>query len=198
MCTWRVFALIIALLVLCADPPRTCEREGGVFSATFLVTWGGVAPCSESSNQIAEHVIICDDIGNPARDLVRNTKMAVNGTTPHMTRKVIQNTKPSFCFSGVSEHKILSCLMYGASAVSLVPRPEERMKLLCSRLSLLHRLRPSFHRFAVLQVMGSWAGPKNEAMRLLVRLPQQLHKQHALLYLLSWAYSVCVLFALLF
>ena len=71
MCTWRVFALIVALLVLCADPPRTCEREGGVFSATFLVTWGGVAPCSESSNQIAEHIIICEDAGNRAQDSVR-------------------------------------------------------------------------------------------------------------------------------
>ena len=30
------------------------------------------------------------------------------------------------------------------------------------------------------------------------RQPQQLYKQHALLYLLSWDYSVCVLFALLF
>ena len=29
-------------------------------------------------------------------------------------------------------------------------------------------------------------------------LPQQLHEQHALLSLLSWAYSACVLFALLF
>ena len=32
----------------------------------------------------------------------------------------------------------------------------------------------------------------------LARLPQQLHEQHALLSLLSWAYSACVLFALLF
>ena len=32
----------------------------------------------------------------------------------------------------------------------------------------------------------------------LVRLPQQLHEQHALLSLLSWTYSACVLFALLF
>ena len=29
------------------------------------------------------------------------------------------------------------------------------------------------------------------------RQPQPLHKQHVLLYLLSWAYSVCVLFAVL-
>ena len=32
----------------------------------------------------------------------------------------------------------------------------------------------------------------------LARLPQQLHKQHALLSLLSWAYSAYVIFALLF
>ena len=41
------------------------ERGSGVLS-DFLVT----APQSESSNQIAECVIICDDIGNRARDLV--------------------------------------------------------------------------------------------------------------------------------
>ena len=29
---------------------------------TFLVKWGGVAPRSESSNQIAERVIIGDDV----------------------------------------------------------------------------------------------------------------------------------------
>ena len=28
----------------------------------FLVTWGGVAPRYESSNQIAERVFICDDV----------------------------------------------------------------------------------------------------------------------------------------
>ena len=31
-----------------------------------------------------------------------------------------------------------------------------------------------------------------------MRVPQQLHEQHTLLYILSWAYSVCVLFAQLF
>ena len=32
----------------------------------------------------------------------------------------------------------------------------------------------------------------------LTRLPQQLHEQHAMLSLFSWAYSACVLFGLLF
>ena len=32
----------------------------------------------------------------------------------------------------------------------------------------------------------------------LARLPQQLHEQHALLSLMSWAYSACILFALPF
>ena len=50
------------ILVSCPDPPRTCEKEGLVFWATFLVKWGGVAPRSESSNQTAERVIIGDDV----------------------------------------------------------------------------------------------------------------------------------------
>ena len=41
------------------------ERVSGVLS-DFLVT----APQSESSNQIAERVIICDDVSNRAQDLV--------------------------------------------------------------------------------------------------------------------------------
>ena len=45
-------------IVSCLDHPRTCKREGLVFWATFLVT----APRSESSNQIVEHVILCDDV----------------------------------------------------------------------------------------------------------------------------------------
>ena len=62
------------LLVSCPDPPRTCEKEGLEFWASFLVKWGGVAPQSESSNQIAERVIICNDVGNRARDLALQTK----------------------------------------------------------------------------------------------------------------------------
>ena len=62
------------LLVSCPDPPRMCEKEGLVFWASFLVKQGGVAPRSESSNQIAERVIKCNDVGNQARDLALQTK----------------------------------------------------------------------------------------------------------------------------
>ena len=48
----------LTVLVLCPDPPCTCEKEGLVFWAIFLVKWGGVAPRSERSNQIAERIII--------------------------------------------------------------------------------------------------------------------------------------------
>ena len=47
-----------SVLVSCPAPPRTCEKEG-LFRVTFLVTWGGVAPLSESLNQILERMIIC-------------------------------------------------------------------------------------------------------------------------------------------
>ena len=49
-------------VISCPDPPHTCKKEGLVFWATFLVKWGGVALQCESSNQIAECVIICDDV----------------------------------------------------------------------------------------------------------------------------------------
>ena len=61
-------------LVSCPDPPCTCKKEGLVFWATFPVKWGRVAPQAESSNQIAECVIICDDVGNLARDLALQTE----------------------------------------------------------------------------------------------------------------------------
>jgi len=44
---------------------------------TFLVKWGMVAPRSESLNQIAEHVIICDDAAfehEISRDLALETE----------------------------------------------------------------------------------------------------------------------------
>ena len=43
--------------ILYPHPHCTC-KEDLVFWATFLVTWGRVAPRSESSNQIAECIII--------------------------------------------------------------------------------------------------------------------------------------------
>ena len=46
----------LEMIVSCPAPPRTCEKEGLVFRMTFL---GGVAPQSESLNQILERIIIC-------------------------------------------------------------------------------------------------------------------------------------------
>ena len=54
----HVATLLRMHLVSCPAPPCTCEKEGLVFWATFLVT----APQSESSNQIAERIIICNDV----------------------------------------------------------------------------------------------------------------------------------------
>ena len=45
-------------LISSPDPPEK-ENESLVFWLTFLVTWGGIAPLSESSNQILECIIIC-------------------------------------------------------------------------------------------------------------------------------------------
>ena len=72
-----------------------------------------------------------------------------------------------------------SHLISSASAVSLVPRPEDRTRLLSSSL-------------------GSFSSPpsspslfRNAGRGLGTRLPQQLLEQHALLSLMSWAYSTC-------
>ena len=46
-------------LVSCPDPLRTCKKEGLVFWAILLVTWGRVASWSKSLNQILKHIIIC-------------------------------------------------------------------------------------------------------------------------------------------
>ena len=72
-------------------------------------------------------------------------------------------------------------LISGASAVSLIPRPEDwtsnSPSLFCA---------------------GMQGGACERSYSSLTRLPQQLHEQHALLSLLFWAYSACVLLALLF
>ena len=47
--------------------PHVQERGSGVLN-DFSCQMGRVAPRSESSNQIAERVIIGDDVGNRARD----------------------------------------------------------------------------------------------------------------------------------
>ena len=70
-------------------------------------------------------------------------------------------------------------LISSASAVNLVPRPEDRTRLLSSSL-------------------GSFSGPPSSPYMSLARRLQQLLEQHALLSLMSWAYSTCAVFALLF
>ena len=44
---------------LVPQPFHMYEKEDVLFSAIFIVTWGGLAPQSESSNQILECIIIC-------------------------------------------------------------------------------------------------------------------------------------------
>ena len=83
-------------------------------------------------------------------------------------------------------------LISGASAVSLVPRPNDWTRLLSSSLS---QGPPSS---LSLFCAGMLGGACERSYSSLAGLPQQLHEQHALLSLLSWAYSTCVLFALLF
>ena len=83
-------------------------------------------------------------------------------------------------------------LISSVSAVILVPRPENGTQLLGSSL-------------------GSFSGPPSSPLLFytgmlgrgwergyisLARLPQQVLEQHALLSLMSWAYSTCAVFAL--
>ena len=83
-------------------------------------------------------------------------------------------------------------LISGASAVSPVPRPKDWTRLLSSSLRSSPPSSPS------LFCAGMLVGACERSYSSLVRLPQQLHEQHGLLSLLTWAYSACVLFALLF
>ena len=83
-------------------------------------------------------------------------------------------------------------LISGASAVSLVHRPEDRTRLLSS---IVLRPRPAPSLFCAGMLGGAW----ERGYISLARLPQQLHEQHVLLsFFLSWAYSACILFVLLF
>ena len=77
-------------------------------------------------------------------------------------------------------------LISSASAVSLVPRPEDWTRLLSSS----PQAPPSSP--------GLLGGACEQSYSSLARLPQQVYEQHAFLSVLSWAYSACVLFALLF
>ena len=55
--------------------------------------------------------------------------------------------------------------------------------------------RPALCRFSIPEMLG---GGWERGYISLARLPQQLLEQHALLSLMSWAYSTCAVFALLF
>ena len=60
-------------------------------------------------------------------------------------------------------HPSVVGLISGTSAVSLVPRSEEKTRLLSSSLTLVPRPRPTFRSCSVLQATESWVGPGNEA-----------------------------------
>ena len=83
-----------------------------------------------------------------------------------------------------------------ASAVSLVPRPEDRTRLLSSSLGSFSGP-PSTPSLFCTGMLGRGEGWERDYISL-ARLPQQLLKQHALLSLMSWAYSTCAVFVLLF
>ena len=83
-----------------------------------------------------------------------------------------------------------SHLISSASAVSLVPRPEDRTRLLSSSLGSFSA-RPALRRFS-----GMLGGGWERGYISLARLPQQLLEQQALLSLMSWAYSTCCMYLL--
>ena len=85
-------------------------------------------------------------------------------------------------------------LISSASAVSLVPRPEDRTRLLSSSLGSFSGPPSSPSLFYTGMLGGGW----ERGYISLARLPQQLLEQHALLSLMSWAYSTCAVFGLLF
>ena len=81
-------------------------------------------------------------------------------------------------------------LISGASAVSLVPRPEDYSA------QIVLRPRPALRRFSV---PDCWAGPVNEAT-VVSRdyLSSCTSSTPCFLFCPAWAYSACVLFAVLF
>ena len=81
-----------------------------------------------------------------------------------------------------------------ASAVSVVPRPEDRTRLISSSLGSFSGPPSSPSLFYIGMLGGGW----ERGYISLARLPQQLLEQHALLSLMSWAYSTCAVFVLLF
>ena len=89
-------------------------------------------------------------------------------------------------------------LISGASAVSLVSRPEDRTRLLSSSLRSFSGPTQLCWPRALLFGTGVLGGAWEPGYVSLARQPQQLHEQHALLSVLSWAYSACVFCAVLF
>ena len=85
-------------------------------------------------------------------------------------------------------------LISSASAVSLIPRLEDRTRLLSSSLGSFSGPPSSPSLFYTGMLGRGW----ERGYISLARLPQQLLEQHALLSLMSWAYSTCAVFALLF
>ena len=79
-------------------------------------------------------------------------------------------------------------LISSVSAVSLVPRPEDMTRLLSSSLGLFSGPPSSPSLFYTGMLGGGWERG----------YIQQLLEQHTLLSLMSWAYSTCAVFALLF
>ena len=85
-------------------------------------------------------------------------------------------------------------LISSASAVSLVPRPDDGTRLLSSSLRSFSGPPSTPSLFCTGMLGGGW----ERGYMSLARPLQQLLEQHALLSLMSWSYSACSVFALLF
>ena len=83
-------------------------------------------------------------------------------------------------------------LISGASAVSLVPKPEDRTRQLSSSRGSFSGPPSSPSLFYTGMLGGGW----ERGYISLARQPQQLLEQHALLSLMSWAYSTCAVFTI--
>ena len=125
-------------LVSCPDPSRTCEKEGLVFWATFLVKWGGVAPRGESSNQIAERVIICDDIGNRARDLALQTEGKLLSQLIYVFgRSKVGRSLHGFCKACLAQWIICKLYSSGLNSSKVVHNPVVRCRCWIEGATLL-------------------------------------------------------------
>ena len=91
-------------LVSCPAPPHTCEEEGLVLWATFLVTasrFESLESDCRTRNFMRWHsnrawdLVCLQCMGNAI--IIHSLRCS---TPPHVTRNVTQNTRPSFRFSG--------------------------------------------------------------------------------------------------